>query len=81
MSANGYYPAQIGIIFYDDSVIGYTHSIIEAEEICVLYESKYEKEFKGFIQWDKFKKKYEKYCLPENLVTINDFVDKIKTKN
>ena len=45
-----------------------------SEEICVQYERTYPD-----IQWDFYKEKYKKYCLnPENLVTINDFFEKLK---
>jgi hypothetical protein len=71
---NGYYPEQIGIMFYKNKVMGYTNSTLEAEEICDKYERTYPD-----IQWDFYKEKYKKYCLnPENLVTINDFFEKIK---
>lgn len=38
---NGYYPKQIGIMFYKNKVMGYTNSTIEAEEICIQYERTY----------------------------------------
>jgi hypothetical protein len=67
-----YYQRLIGILFYKNKVIGYTHSIAEAEWICEKNEREYS------LQFDGYKSKYLKYCCnPDNLVTLHTWLDKI----
>ena len=68
-----YYQRLIGILFYKNKIVGYTHSIAEAEWICEKNERKY-----ADLQFDGYKPKYLKYCCnPENLVTLHTWLDKI----